>query len=385
MTDRERRRRLLECSLGGTFRPGNEITLLRNGDRIFPAMLEAIATAERSIDFTTFVYWSGAIAERVARALAERARAGVRVRALIDGVGSLPMDEGLRRLMQEAGVDLRVFRPPSTWRVWRTSHRTHRKLLIVDGRVGFTGGVGVADEWDGDARNPGEWRETHLRVVGPVVDALGAAFLGNWMEMASDELPGDDDLAPVRSGAGGSDVLAVRSTAAVGWSETALLWHALIHSARRRLWIATPYFVPDARGLELLVEAAGRGVDVRVLTAGAHNDSRLSQLAGRRHVQDLLDADVRVGFYDHTMLHLKVITVDGEVACLGSANINRRSLQKDDEFCLIIDDPRLAAELDEDFEQDGLRARWPDAEAWRQRPWHERLLERLVQPLRSNL
>lgn len=369
-------RRALELGLGAPFQSGNRLEVLRNGDEIFPAMLAAVAAAERSVDLCTFVYWGGDIAERFAETLAARARAGVRVRVLLDGVGSLKMPDRLLHLMRDAGADVRKFRPPSTWRVWRTDHRTHRKLLICDDRVGFTGGVGIAAEWEGDARHPGEWRETHLRLEGPAVDGLCGAFLSNWMETS----PGAAEAPEPHEARhpGDADVLVLASTAAVAWSDVALLYHLLISGARERVRITTPYFVPDHDSFELLRATARRGVRVEILVAGAHNDSRLSQWAGRRHYQALVDAGVHVWHYERTMLHAKVITVDGHLSVLGSPNFNQRSMQKDDELCLVIGAPETCAQLDAHFDDDLEHAVQVDPTRWRERPLWERGAERLA-------
>jgi len=369
-------RRTLELGLGLPFQSHNQLEVLRNGIEIFPSMLAAVAAAERSIDLCTFVYWSGDIAERFAQALAARARDGVRVRVLLDGVGTLKMPDRLARLMRDAGAHVRVFRPPATLRLWRTDHRTHRKLLICDNRVGFTGGVGIASEWQGDARTPDEWRDTHVRIEGPAVDGLCGAFLSNWMETkpGSTESPTPDETEPI----GGSEVLVLASTAAVAWSDVTLLYHLLISGAQRRLRITTPYFVPDENSLTLLCDAARRGVSVEILVAGEHNDSRLSQWSGRQHYQALVDAGVQLSHYERTMLHAKVITVDGHLAVLGSPNFNRRSMQKDDELCLVIGDPDVCAQLDRHFDDDLEHAVRVEADRWRGRPLWERCAERLA-------
>jgi len=369
-------RRALELGLGVPFQSHNQLEVLRNGIEIFPAMLAAIADAERTIDLCTFVYWTGDIAERFAEALAARARDGLRVRVLIDGVGSLKMPDRLSQLMRDAGADVRVFRPPATLRLWRIDHRTHRKLLICDDRVGFTGGVGIAAEWQGDARNPDEWRDTHVRIEGRAVDGLCGAFLSNWMETQ----PGSTDVPMPNQPelVGSSDVLVLASTAAVAWSDVTLLYHLVISETHQRLRITTPYFVPDENSLTLLCAAAQRGVSVEILVAGKHNDSRLSQWSGRRYYQALLDAGVQLYHYERTMLHAKVITVDGHLAVLGSPNFNRRSMQKDDELCLVIGDPEVCALLDRHFEDDLEHAERVDATRWRARPRWERCAERLA-------
>src|SRR5690606_8870081 len=242
----QRYRRRLEGLLGVPATEGNQVDVLRNGDEIFPAMLEAIRAAEQTVDFMTFVYWTGEPAEAFAEALSDRAHAGVRVRILLDAVGARLMDKGLIESLERAGAHIDWFRPPTTWKLREANHRTHRKILVCDERVGFTGGVGIAQEWCGDARDETEWRDTHVRVRGPAVDGLRAAFTSDWAE-AGNPLFDERDRFPEQPPAGDVIVQTVTGSAGAGWSDIGTLFDAIIRTARERIRLTTAYFVPDDR------------------------------------------------------------------------------------------------------------------------------------------
>jgi len=341
----------LEGALGTPFFLGNRIRVLRNGVQIFPAMLRAIEAAQESIDFLTFVYWTGDIAHKVGGALAARARAGVRTRVLLDAVGARYISRALCGQLEDAGAEVAWFRPPVRWKVWQVDHRTHRKILVCDGRVGFTGGVGIAEEWEGDARHAGEWRDTHFEIEGPAVRGLAGAFLDNWFETSQSGFP--TGPPPTLAARGQVPIQVVRSNARVSaWSDTMRLFHTLVRLAERRIRITTAYFVPEAVDKAALLEAAERGVSVEILVPGPHIDTRLSQLAGEYTYDDLLKVGVRVWRYQPTMLHAKVLTVDGALAVVGSPNFNQRSMSKDDEIVLTLADRDVVTELDDHFEED---------------------------------
>ncbi|MGQ0744580.1 MAG: phospholipase D-like domain-containing protein [Acidimicrobiales bacterium] len=371
----QRYRRSLEGLLGVPATEGNQIEVLRNGNQIFPAILAAIDEARSTVDFLTFVYWEGDIGRQVAEVLAQRARAGVRVRVLLDAFGAHTMDPSLVERMREAGCLVEWFRPLDHRRPWVNNHRTHRKVLICDEEVAFTGGVGIADEWKGDARGPAEWRDTHFSLRGPAVDGLRAAFLANWAESEHQIFDAKVDRFPAQPQNGESTVQVVRGESAAKWSDITTLMRSLLCLADQRLWITTAYFVPDPGTTDLLVAAARRGVEVRVLVPGPHADKRFVQLAGESRYQRLLDEGVRIWAYQPTMLHAKVLTVDGQVATVGSANFNRRSLVLDDEVNLVVFDPALVATLDEDFAQDLSMSRELVSRRWRRRSVGQRAKE----------
>ncbi len=377
----KRVRRSLEGVIGVPATEGNQITVLRNGDEIFPPMLEAIAAAENTIDFLTFVYWKGEVGTRFARALCDRAKAGVRVRLVLDAWGAGPIDPALIDDMNRTGVKVRWFRPLRRLRFGDLNHRTHRKVLITDEAVAFTGGVGISDLWQGDARDETEWRDTHFRIAGPAVDGLRAAFLDNWAETDS-SLYDATDRFPDQPKPGKAVVQCVRGAAGTGQSDIAAVLRTLLQLAQRQVRITTAYFVPDEELTERLCQAAERGVQVQVLLPGPHADKRFVQLSAEASYERLLDCGVELWNYQPTMLHAKTMTVDGIVATIGSANFNRRSLRCDEEVNLVVIDDQLTGALDIDFDFDLKRSQRIEPGRWRARSWRQRVNERLVLPLR---
>lgn len=355
-----------EGLLGIPFSEGNRIDVLRNGCRIFPAMLEAIEGATHSIEFLTFVYWTGDIAYRFAKALGGRAREGVQVRVLLDAFGAAEMPRELVSHMKEAGCEVRWFRPLASWKIWSSDNRTHRKVLVVDGRVGFTGGVGIAEEWEGDARDEREWRDTHFRIRGPAVHGLQAAFYSNWIESGGSMGDALTTVVPLES-AGEARIQVIRASAAVGWSDIASLLQTIILRVEKRVRFATPYLAPDETSTRLLVDAAKRGVEIEIMIPGRHTDQRISRLAGANQLEQLLEAGIMIWRYHPTLIHAKVITIDGVVACIGSANFNHRSMLKDDEIALVVDCRETVTTLDQHFEDDVRCCEPLDLDAWRDR------------------
>lgn len=380
MTDLEGTRRRLEALLGLPATEGNGVRVLRNGARIFPAMLEAIASATDTVDLLTYVYWTGWPAQAFADALTERARDGCRVRVLVDAVGGAQMDRALVERMRAAGAQVEFFRPPWIRSPFTHNHRTHRKVLVVDGAVAFTGGVGIAEEWQGDARSPQEWRDTQVRVEGRAVAGLRAAFVQNWAEV-SGELDDAGDRYPVLAHAGDHVVQVVRGTATLGWDDIETAWFAMLTSARRSITLQTAYLAPDEPFLQLLADAVARGVHVRLLLPGPHLDKALSRVAAERYFQPLLRAGVEVWRYQPTMLHTKVLTVDGTAAMVGSSNFNRRSLDHDEEVACIVLGGDAPGTLLADFEDDLERSERVDPRSWRSRPVRRRVAEQATRPL----
>lgn len=377
-------RRRLERLIGIAATEGNELRVLRNGDEIFPAMLEAIRAAEYTVDMMTFVYWRGEIAREFAAALSERARHGVRVRLLLDGFGSSPIQQDLLDEMSDAGVYVVWFRKPMWVSPLKQNHRCHRKALVVDERTAFTGGVGIAEEWCGDARHPGEWRDTHVQVRGPAVDGITAAFAQNWAE-CHQELFDENDRFVEHDTTGRSVVQVVRGSASFGWQDMQTLMRVVLESAEDRVRVSTAYFTPDDFFVELLCRTARRGVRIEILIPGPHTDKRVSQLGGRRSYEDLLDAGVRIAEYQPTMLHTKVVTVDNIVSLVGSTNFNRRSLEHDEEVMLAVVDEELTATLDEHYAADWQGGDLITPGRWKRRPVKQRLQEASVHPIRRFL
>lgn len=377
----DRLRRRLEGLLGVPATEGNRLTLLHNGDEIFPAMLAAIKEARQTVDFMTFVYWKGDIAREFAHTLADAAARGVRVRVLLDAVGGRLMDADLITALKDAGVDVMWFRRPFVISPFKQNHRCHRKVLVCDETVAFTGGVGIAEEWCGDARDETEWRDTHVRVEGPAVDGLRAAFAQNWAESGR-PIAEARDRFPVQAQPGESVVQVIRGSASIGWSDMATVFRTVLESAQRHVRITTAYFAPDPSFLELLADLAARGVQVDVLLPGPHADKRVCQLASERTYADLTDAGVRVWSFQPSMLHAKVLTVDGTIAVLGSSNVNRRSMEHDEEVVLVVFDADVVRRLDEDFAADLTRSERINLERWRNRGLVQKAAEAATVPIK---
>lgn len=374
-------RRRLEGLIGIPASEGNELTLLRNGDEIFPAMLSAIAAAERTVDFMTYVYWQGAIAEEFAEAFADQARAGVRVRVLIDAVGGAKVEKRLVTKMEKAGVHVAWFRKPWTKSPFKQNHRCHRKVLVVDETTAFTGGVGIAQEWCGDARNSNEWRDTHVRVRGPAVDGLAAGFSQNWAE-EGESMQDSRDTFPTHDQPGKSVVQVVRGSASIGWDDMQSLFHIALSSAAEQIHLTTAYFAPSQDFIDLLTAKARAGVSVQILLPGPGADKRVCQLASESVYAELVDAGVTVWNFQPTMLHAKVLTVDGVLGIVGSSNFNRRSMDHDEEIAMAVLDPSFVQQLDEHFTQDLERSLEIDLDRWRNRSTSQRVVEKAVQPVR---
>ncbi len=347
----DRWRRIIEGGLGVPATTGNRVDVLRNGDEIFPAMLAAIEQAQHTVDMLTYVYWTGGIARRFAQTLCERARSGVRVRILLDAIGAAKIDRELINEMNDAGAHCEWFRPPTTWKVWENDHRTHRKVLVCDGEVGFTGGVGIAEEWEGDARTPDEWRDTHVRVTGPAVDGLRAAFVTNWRETGQ-RLFDERDRFGDHDRPGDVTATVLRCPAQIGWTDLHTMFGLLLDFAESSINLTTAYFVPDEQTVERLLDARRRGVRITLLLPGHHADKRVVQLAGEKEFAPLLEAGVDIFCYQRSMLHAKVLTVDGAIATLGSGNLDERSMRLNDECNLIVIDEAVTAELDRHFAED---------------------------------
>lgn len=380
----QRLRRRLERLIGIAATEGNVLVPLRNGDEIFAAMLDGIRSAEHTVDMMTFVYWRGDIARRFADALAERARAGVRVRLLLDGFGSRLIEKEQLAAMDEAGVQVAWFRKPLCLSPPKQNHRCHRKVLLVDEETAFTGGVGIAEEWCGDARDENEWRDTHVRVSGPAVDGLAAAFAQNWAECHA-ELFDERDRFIDTKGSGDAIVQVVRGSASFGWQDMQTLFRVVLESAQERVRLTTAYFAPDAYFVELLRATARRGVEVEIPLPGPHTDKRVCRLAGQRYYEDLTACGVKIYQYRPTMMHTKVVTVDRVASLIGSTNFNRRSLDHDEEVMLAVLDRTFTATLDDHFDQDMKVSELIEGRRWRRRSVAQRLREAAVVPIRRYL
>jgi cardiolipin synthase len=364
---------------------GNRLEVLENGVEIFPAMLSAIASAHQTINLESYIFWSGEIAGRFREALIERARMGVRVRILLDGVGSSRRldNEDVARL-KRGGCLVEYFHPLKPWMLDVINNRTHRRILIVDGRIGFTGGVGIGDEWLGDADRPDHWRETHVRIEGPVVAQLQAAFQENWSETRGEALAGAEHF-PRLERVGQTVASVVVSSARETSSETRLLYAVAIASASERILLSNSYFLPDADFVELFLAAARRGVDVKIIVPGKFNDVPATKSAGRSAFGELLRGGVRIYEYQPTMYHSKTMVVDGVFSTIGSTNFDNRSFRLNDEINVTVFDEPFAKTLEAGFARDLARSRPYTYAQWRSRSLAERFMEWALRPFRSQL
>lgn len=370
----------LHSLLGVPATGGNRITVLRNGDEIFAAMLAGIDAATEAVDLVTFIYWAGEVAERFADSLSAAAERGCRVRVLLDAVGARRMSDDLTSGMRDAGVDVRFFRSPEkVLPFWPRdlNHRTHRKVLVCDGRVGFIGGVGIADEWAGDARDETEWRDSHVEVVGPAVAGLQAAFVDNWADRAQDGYDASHELAVDATPAGSSRCMVVAAGAEIGVTPMWRLAMTLVQLAQERIRITSAYFAPDAEIRAALIDAAARGVEVTILLPGPHADKRFVQLAGESDYAELIEGGVDIRSYQRSMLHAKVMTVDHDLATIGSANFDSRSTRHNEECNLIVLDPEIVERFDAHFDDDLELAVELDLSRWEDRSLGQRALERV--------
>ncbi len=376
--------RTLSELLGQPITDGNRVAAFYNGDQIFPPMLDAIRSAQRTITFETYIYWSGDIGKAFADALTARAKAGVKVHVLIDWVGSAKIDEAFLREMREAGVEIRKFHKPDWYTITRMNNRTHRKLLVVDGRTGFTGGVGIAPAWLGNAQDAGHWRDSHFRVEGPVVAQMQAVFMDNWIKASGAVLHGAGyfpALAKV-----GSDRAQVFSSSPSGGSESVRLMYLLsITAATRTIDLSSAYFVPDELTVDALVAAMARGVKLRIITPGPIIDSQTVRGASRSSWGRLLQAGAAISEYQPTMFHCKVFTVDGLLVSVGSTNFDNRSFRLNDEANLNIYDSAFAAAQTVQFEADLQQSRQITLSEWQHRPFIEKAAEYLAHALSAQL
>ena len=370
--------------LGPPLAEGNRVETLLNGDRIFPSMLQAIASARQTISFETYIYWSGDIGKRFAEALAERSRAGVKVNVLVDWLGSQKMDNDSIEVMTQAGVDFRKYRPLRWYNLGRVNNRTHRKLLVVDGRVGFTGGVGIADNWSGDAQDPKHWRDNHYRLEGPAVAQMQAAFMDNWTKVSGVVLHGDQFFPP-ESRAGAQYAQVFQSSSEGGSESMHLMYLLSIAAATKTIDLAMAYFVPDKVTSEALIDAMKRGVRVRLILPGENTDVEFVRSASRAGWGPLLKAGALIHEYQPTMYHVKLLIVDGLWSSVGSTNFDARSFRLNAEANLNVYDKEFAHLQAETFDADLQKTRQITYEQWENRSWHEKLKEHAAAIFSSQL
>ncbi|MGO4478849.1 cardiolipin synthase [Massilia sp. 2TAF26] len=377
-------RRSLGVLLGPPLVEGNKVEVLLNGDQIFPAMLKAIREAQRTITFETYIYWSGSIGREFTEALAERARAGVKVHVLLDWIGSMKISNAEMEQMRSAGVELHRYHKPVWWKLARLNNRTHRKLLVVDGRIGFTGGVGIADKWRGHGQDEDHWRDTHFRVEGPVVGQMQAVFNDNWTKATGTVLDGDAYFPALKHE--GESAAQMFSSSITGGSESMHLMYLLaITAARHTIHLSNAYFVPDDLAVRALVAAAKRGVDVRVITPGKIIDSDVVRAASRERWGELLAAGIRIAEYQPTMYHVKALVVDSLLVSVGSTNFDSRSFSLNDEANLNVLDPVFAKQQEAVFEDDWRRAKPVSLQQWENRPLHDKAAGKLADLIGAQL
>ena len=359
---------------GTGFRRGTKVDLLNNGDEFYPAMLEAIAGARASITIEAYIYWQGRIGLQFARALAERASAGVSVKILLDAVGSSTIGTEILKILGDGGCQLAWFNPIHWYSLGRFNYRTHRKSLIIDGHIGFTGGAGIADQWCGNAQDADHWRDMQIRLEGPGVTPLQTGFAQNWLQTTS-ELVSGLRFFPEEQAAGDMAVHTMLSSPRTGASEARLLYYYSIVCARTSVLIANPYFVPDQAGIDTLVDARKRGVNVKIVVSGRHNDNWLARQNSMRIFGPLLEAGIEVYQYNRTMLHQKTMVVDGKWATIGSANFDNRSFAFNEESNVSFIDERLIHELERVFKEDLNNSERLMLEQWKARGLFARVQE----------
>ncbi|SAL29173.1 cardiolipin synthetase [Caballeronia terrestris] len=376
--------RSMSLLLGPPVVSGNRFEVLLNGDEIFPSMLAGIRSAQKTITFETFIYWSGEIGEQFAAALADKARSGVAVHVLLDWVGSSKMDKRYLQMLRESGADVIQYHKPRITGLGRMNDRTHRKLLVIDGHTGFTGGVGIAEEWTGHAQDEKHWRDTHFRVEGPVAGHMQAVFMDNWIKATGDVLHGPDyfpEIAPV-----GEGVAHMFSSSPSGGSDDMQLMYLMaITAATHTIHLASAYFVPDKLTINAIVEATRRGVKVQIVTPGKHIDTHTVREASRAGWGDLLKAGVEIYEYQPTMFHCKLLIVDELLVSVGSTNFDNRSFKLNDEANLNIYDRDFAKAQIAIFADDIKQSKRVTLEDWNRRPLIEKLIERTVALLDSQL
>ena len=377
-------RRAMGSLLGPPLIAGNRAQELLNGDQIFPAMLAAIHGAQHSITFETYIYWSGDIGREFADALSERAKAGVKVHVLLDWVGSGKIDKLFLDEMRAAGVEIRKFHKPNWYNLARLNNRTHRKLLVIDGKTGFTGGVGIAPRWTGAGQDAEHWRDSHFRIEGPVVAQMQSVFMDNWLKVTGLVMHGEAYF-PALQPVGDSSAQVFSSSPSGGSESMQLMYHLSITAADRSIDLSSAYFVPDELTGKALNEALKRGVKIRIITPGEIIDTDTVRAASRGSWGPLLKAGAEIYEYQPSMYHCKVMIVDKLLVSVGSTNFDNRSFRLNDEANLNVFDTFFAEKQTGVFEDDLRRAHKVTYEAWAARPLKEKLMERLASLLQSQL
>lgn len=374
----------MDAMLGPALLPGNDIRPLQNGEQIFPAMLEAIRGARSSITFETYIYWSGNIGREFADALKERADAGIPVHVMLDWAGSAKMDDHLLDELIDAGVEVEHYHPLRWYSISRLNNRTHRKLLVVDGRIGFTGGVGIADQWQGHAQDPAHWRDIHFRIEGPAVAQLQSGFMDNWIKTTGRVLH-SDCYYPTLKPAGDKGMHLFVSSPAGGNASMYLMYLLAVAASVKSIDLQAAYFIPDQLMVDALIAARERGARIRLLVPGKYLDSNLVRMASKRRWGRLLAAGVEIFEYQRTMMHNKMLILDGQLVSVGSTNFDMRSFDLNDEASLNVYSTEFGKQMSVVMEADLRHATAYTLQMWQQRSWSQKLGELLVRPLESQL
>jgi cardiolipin synthase A/B len=357
----------LAALLGADATGGNRYQVLTNGDQIFPSMLGAISEAKRRVSFETYIYEKGSVGDQFTSALEAAARRGVQVDLVVDAMGSDKVPQETVKRLRASGVQIGQFGQPSWYTLEELNYRTHRKILVVDGQVGFTGGVGVADHWLGHAQDPDHWRDTMVRIEGPLVRLMEGAFYENFVETLGPAKPTLDPPDEWQPPTPRDSAFILRSSPTGGSNDLKRLYLLAISAARRTLDICTPYFITDESSEWSLAQAVKRGVKVRVLVEGDHTDAKPVKYSSRSAYERLMAAGIELYEYQPTMMHTKAMMVDGVWSMFGSANFDNRSLELNDEMNVAVSDRDLAQRLLQDFEADAKSARRLDLATWRHR------------------
>jgi cardiolipin synthase len=364
---------VLESTLQTTMTRGNRVEVFTDGTSFYPAMLEAINGARETVNLECYIFRHGVVGSRFVEALSERARAGVRVRLVLDAIGSLGTFRKIAGPLRAAGCQIELYQKISWWRLGRLNNRTHRELLVVDGHIGFAGGAGVADWWALPLRGKPLWRDMMLRFEGPIVSDIQGIIAENWLECCGEVLTGAESYKP-RHRVGRTRAFAVKSSPADRATNSRVLFQILVESANEQICIMTPYFLPDKAFRKAFIRTATRGVEIRVVVPGAGTDQRWVRLASRRMWGELLKAGVRIYEYQPGMTHVKSLEVDGLWSAVGTTNFDNRSFEHNDEVNVVVRDREVAARLRHDFEADIARSDEVMLHEWQRRPVWEKII-----------
>lgn len=373
--------RHFEVLSGCQLHDSNRVDILLNGDGTYDRMIDELGTAKKSISWHVFFHRPGKLSDRVREALIERAKAGVKVNFLYDYFGADGLNGEYLDGLRDAGVQVNVFRPLKWNLLYKIGQRMHIRAVVIDGDVAYTGGFGIDDRWLGDGRTEGSWRDTNVRIEGPSVDQLQGAFIANWAESSAKLLMGEDLFGEIEDDedARAGDVRAgiMHTDPSIGSTNAERFFVLSIAMARSSICLTTPYFVPDGDFRKLLIEAANRGVDVRILDPGWKTDMKPAYFAGRAHLDELMEAGIRIFEYEPTMIHAKSMVVDGKWGFVGTINFDNRSMMLNDEVAMVFSSSEIGRQLVEIFEDDLTRAREVDLEEFRSRPLWQKATEQL--------